>query len=131
MDVFPQHSTRLVNLMTTPTQSGKLLEHAILKHLTLQGISPEYSTCLFPDFEWTTTILEAKNAVKNGTPDKLMSAVWQLERKRRETGKECILVYNGDAYVKYVKTNNDMLGIMSEFPKVKVTSFADYINENH
>ena len=117
--------------MTTPTQSGKLLENAILKHLISRGISPKYSTRHFPDFEWETTILEAKNAVSKGTPDKLMSAVWQLERKRRETGKECILVYNGDEYSKYVSTNTDMLGIMDEFPKVKVMSFEEYKDENN
>ena len=117
--------------MTTPTQSGKILEKALLKHLTSQGISPKYSTHLFPDFEWDTTILEAKNAVSNGTPDKLMSAVWQLERRRRETGKECILVYNGDRYSKYVHTNTDMLGIMNEFPEVKVMSLTEYINEDN
>ena len=117
--------------MTTPTQSGKILEKALLEHLTSQGINPKYSTHLFPDFEWDTTILEAKNAVAAGTPDKLMSAVWQLERRRRETGKECILVYNGDKYSKYVRTNVDMLGIMDEFPKVKVMSFEEYKDENN
>ena len=49
--------------MTTPTQSGKILEKALLEHLTSQGISPKYSTRHFPDFEWETTILEAKNAI--------------------------------------------------------------------
>ena len=114
-----------------PYDSGEVLEHALLEHLQSKGIEPTYCKRKFPDFEWDTTIVEAKNAIRKGVREKLISAVWQLERKRRETDKECILVYNGDAYDKYVKTNEDMLGIMSEFPKVKVTSFADYINENN
>ena len=79
-----------------------------------------------PDLVTDTSIVELKNAVQVGVPEKLPQTVIKLNWLGKKLCKHPYLVYQGCVYEDYIKTDVIMQEVMEAYPHVTVISFEQF-----
>ena len=120
--------------------SGNRLEFDCINLLDSMGVSYDIKPRVFtgqttnrgnlkyfePDIVTDTSVIELKNAVGTGAPEKLPQTVLKLSWLYEALLKIPYLVYQGEVYEDYIENDVIMKQVMALCPHVKVISFENF-----
>jgi len=79
-----------------------------------------------PDHIIGNLIIESKNALRGGTPQKLVDALIRMQILGDITGRNPILVYQGESYDNYIYNSPVMEKISNTIPDVLIVSLMQF-----
>jgi len=84
-----------------------------------------------PDHIIGNLIIESKNALYGGTPQKLADALIRMQILKGITGKNPILVYQGESYDNYIHNSpvtKEIINIIPDVLIVSLTQFEEFLS---